>query len=243
MGSNPASPTMCGRFVGNFTIEALIDEINEVSGGFPVRIDPDTPVESRNFNTAPTHAVPILVVREGTLVMQLGCWGLLPVWSKDPSAASKMINARSETVTEKPSFRNLVKAHRAMIPMSGFYEWDRSNPKVKRPYYVPRADGRTMWAAGLWTDSPVLDGATTFTMITRESFDDLSMIHDRSPVQLSVEDCLDWATSEEPPLHLLQLQSQPRLAPYEVDRAVNSVRNTGPGLLRAVGPVEPDTLF
>ncbi|MEY4031432.1 MAG: response associated peptidase [Actinomycetota bacterium] len=101
----------------------------------------------------------------------------------------------------------------------------------------------TMWAAGLWTNSPLLDGATTFTMITRQSYDDLSMIHDRSPVQLTLADCVDWATAEVAPLELLHLSSQPRLAPYEVDKKVNSVRNNGPELLSAVQPDEPDTLF
>ncbi|MEY3588089.1 MAG: hypothetical protein RJA47_685 [Actinomycetota bacterium] len=234
---------MCGRFVGNFTTQALLDEIVDAVPGVHVEAEQDMPKEVRNFNTAPTQAVPILISKDGSLVMRLGCWGLLPVWSKDASAASKMINARSETITEKPSFRNLVKAHRAMIPMSGFYEWDRSDPKMKRPYFVPRADGRIMWAAGLWTDSPLLDGATTFTMITRESFDDLSIIHDRSPVQLSLEDCVDWACEEVAPLELLRLAAQPALAPYEVDKKVNSVRNNGPELIRAVEPEEPDTLF
>ena len=234
---------MCGRFVGNFTTQALLDEILEAVPGVRVEMEPDTPVEVHNFNTAPTQAVPVVVGHEGGLSMRLACWGLLPVWSKDASAASKMINARSETITEKPSFRNLVKSHRAMIPMSGFYEWDRSDPKDKRPYFVPRADGRTMWAAGLWTNSPLLGGATTFTMITRESYDDLSMIHDRSPVQLGIEDCVEWACAEDAPLELLNLAVQPRLAPYEVDKLVNSVRNNGPGLLSPAEPQEPDTLF
>ena len=234
---------MCGRFVGNFTTQALLDEILGAVPGVQVEIEPDVPREVHNFNTAPTQVVPIVIALNGGLVMRHACWGLLPVWSKDASAASKMINARSETITKKPSFRNLVKSHRAMIPMTGFYEWDRSDPKMKRPFFVPRADGSTMWAAGLWTNSPLLDDATTFTMITRQSYDDLSMIHDRSPVQLMLADCVDWATAEVAPLELLHLSSQPRLAPYEVDKKVNSVRNNGPELLSAVQPDEPDTLF
>ena len=234
---------MCGRFVGNFTTQALLDEILAAVPDIRVGLEPGAPDKVANFNTAPTQAVPILIRQSDDLVVRTARWGLLPVWSKDPAAASKMINARSETVTEKPSFRNLVGSHRAMIPMSGFYEWDRSDPKVKRPFFVPRSDGRVMWAAGLWSVSPLLDGATTFTMITRESLDDLSMIHDRSPVQLQVEDCVEWVMSDEAPLELLRLPQQPRLAPYEVDRRVNSVRNNGPDLVVPVGPAEPDTLF
>jgi putative SOS response-associated peptidase YedK len=234
---------MCGRFVGNFTTQALLDEIHDSAPGLLVDVQPDVPAVVANFNTAPTQVVPIVVGTPEGLSLRLAHWGLLPVWSKDASGAAKMINARSETLTEKVSFRNLVPSHRAMIPMSGFYEWDRTNPKAKRPYFVPRADGRTMWVAGLWTNSPVLDGATTFTMITRESLDDLAMVHDRSPVQLTLGDCIDWASSVEPPLELLHLATQPRLAPYEVDSRVNAVRNNGESLLAPVVPTEPDTLF
>ena len=234
---------MCGRFVGNFTTQALLEEIREVAPGLHVEVEPGVPADIRNFNTAPTQVVPLFVGTGEAVSLRLGHWGLLPVWSKDVTGASKMINARSETVTEKPSFRSLVKGHRAMIPMNGFYEWDRTDAKNKRPYFVPRADGRTMWAAGLWTNSPVLGGATTFTMITRASFSDLSMIHDRSPVQLTLSDCLDWVTRAEPPLELLQLTTQPLLAPYEVDPKVNSVRNNGESLLLPATPAERDTLF
>ena len=109
---------------------------------------------------------------------------------------------------------------------------------------MPRADGRTMWAAGLWTHSPLI-GCDTFTLITRESLADLSSIHHRSPVQLDVRDGISWVLDEEAPLGLLALDEQPLLAPHEVGKAVNSVRNTGPGLIEhlAADDAPRDTLF
>jgi putative SOS response-associated peptidase YedK len=233
---------MCGRFVGNFAVDDLLAELAEAgvnaspAEGLPARVS--------NFNTAPTHDSLIVTSGETGPVLQVARWGLLPPWSKDPAAASKMINARSETVTEKPSFRNLVSSHRAMIPMTGFYEWDRTDTRNKRPFFVPRADGRTMWAAGLWVHSPLL-GCDTFTLITRESLADLASIHHRSPVQLDAVDCAHWALDVVAPLGLLALDTQPLLAPYEVDKAVNSVRNTGPGLVEPKSAPDPgpDTLF
>ena len=231
---------MCGRFVGNFAIRDVVAELAG-AGGLPGVLVEDGVTESvANFNTAPTAVWPVVIDGADGARVRMARWGLVPGWSRDPSVGAKMINARSETLTEKPSFRNLVKGHRALVPVDGFYEWERSDPKNKRPYFVPRADGRLMWVAGLWTVSPVLDGATTFTMITRASLSDLSMIHDRSPVQLRVEDAVDWLTAPEPPLGLLSLVDPPELAPHEVDRRVNSVRNNSPDL---VDPVQPDTLF
>ena len=231
---------MCGRFVGNFTVQSLLDELLEAEPGLSISVAADVPESVANFNTAPTQSC--LVVRSSSdgVVVDRAHWGLVPSWAKDASSASKLINARSETVTEKPSFRGLVKGHRAIIPMTGFYEWDRSDPKNKRPYFVPREDGRTMWAAGLWAENKSLDGLRTFTMLTRESLDDLSGIHHRSPVQCDLGDALSWALEAEAPMGLVSLVNPPRFAPREVGRDVNAVRNNGPHLL---DPVEPDTLF
>ncbi|MFM7262898.1 MAG: SOS response-associated peptidase [Acidimicrobiales bacterium] len=231
---------MCGRFVGRFDTAELIAEMLAVDPALQVETDPDAPARTANFNTAPTQGCLLFTSEPGTVTARTGLWGLVPPWAKDASGAARMINARSETITEKPSFRNLVPRHRAVVPMSGFYEWERSDPKVKKPFYVPRADGRTMWTAGLWTLSPALDGRVSFCIITRDSREDLATIHDRSPVQLTLDDALSWLCDESPPLGLLSLENPPLLAPYEVSRRVNSVRNNSADLLE---PVEPESLF
>lgn len=240
---------MCGRFVGAFSAEVLMEELSEALSevNMTIALADDGPLFSPNFNTAPTHTVPILRHEDSVVVVDPMQWGLVPAWSKDPTVGSKMINARSETITEKPSFRQSVPGRRCIIPMSGFYEWDRTDPKRKVPYFVTRADGHLMLVAGIWTPSPALDGRHTFSLITRESVDDLSHIHSRSPVELHAEDALEWMCNPVPPLELFEPEIQPRFAARKVSTLVNSVRNNSPSLLDAfidvVEDKELDTLF
>jgi putative SOS response-associated peptidase YedK len=240
---------MCGRFVGAFSAEVLMEEMSEALSvaNMTIALVADGPLFAPNYNTAPTHTVPILRHEESVVVVDPMQWGLVPAWSKDPSVGSKMINARSETITEKPSFRQSVPGRRCIIPMSGFYEWDRSDPKRKVPYFVTRADGHVMLVAGIWTPSPALEGRHTFSLITRESVDDLSHIHSRSPVQLHADDALEWMCNPVPPLELFQPEIQPRFVARKVSTLVNSVRNNSESLLdnfeEVLEETGPDTLF
>jgi len=240
---------MCGRFVGAFSAELLMQEMTEAltAANLSFASEVDDKLFATNYNTAPTHTVPVLRHEESVVVVDPMQWGLVPSWSKDPSVGSKMINARSETITEKPSFRQSVPGRRCIIPMTGFYEWDRTDPKRKVPYFVTRQDGRVMLVAGIWTASPALNGRHTFSLITRESFDDLSYIHSRSPVELNAEDAFDWMCNPVPPLELFRLEIQPRFVARKVSTLVNSVRNNSESLLAEYQEVieenEPDTLF
>ncbi len=239
---------MCGRFVGNFNTDDLLAEFEAAAAdaGLDIKF-PDGHIQlAQNFNTAPTQAIPVVRLEEGALIVDAMFWGLLPIWSKDPSAASKMINARSETITEKPSFRNLVPNNRCIIPMSGFYEWDRSNPKAKIPYYITRADGHLMLGAGIYTRSPLLDNNNTCALITRESVEDLSHIHNRSPVEFSAHDAIEWMLASPPPLEMMWSHQQPTFTTTRVSTLVNSVRHNGPELIRPFQPEpqeDPETLF
>jgi putative SOS response-associated peptidase YedK len=131
--------------------------------------------------------------------------------------------------------------------MSGFYEWDRTDPKRKIPYFVTREDGGLMLVAGIWTASPALEGRHTFSLITRESVDDLSHIHSRSPVELHADDALEWMCNPVPPLELFAPDHQPRFVARKVSTLVNSVKNNSASLLDVhvdvVDVKEPDTLF
>ncbi|MEY3656243.1 MAG: hypothetical protein RL114_601 [Actinomycetota bacterium] len=227
---------MCGRFVGNFNTQDLVDEIGEAVDAFGLTLrvpDFDGPL-LQNFNVAPTHVVPILRVMGSEVVVDVMRWGLIPIWAKDPNIGSKMINARSETITEKPSFKGLVPGHRCIIPMSGFYEWNRENPKAKIPYFVTRKDGHLMLGAGIWSDSPIVDEARTFSLITRDSVEDLSAVHDRSPVEFTAEEAVEWMSAPQPPLELFAPERQPRFQTLRVSTRVNAVRNNDSGL------IEPD---
>ena len=239
---------MCGRFVGAFSAEVLMEEMSDAlsEANMTMSFGNDSLFAS-NYNTAPTHTVPILRHEESVVVVDPMQWGLVPSWSKDPTVGSKMINARSETITEKPSFRQSVPGRRCIIPMSGFYEWDRTDVKRKVPYFVTRADGHIMLVAGIWTPSPALEGRHTFSLITRESVDDLSHIHSRSPVELHAGDALEWMCNPVPPLELFQPEVQPRFVARKVSTLVNSVKNNSVSLLEEdmviVELKEPDTLF
>lgn len=224
---------MCGRFVGAFSAEVLMEEMTEALSGanMTIALVDDGQLFAPNYNTAPTHTVPILRHQESVVVVDPMQWGLVPSWSKDPSVGSKMINARSETITEKPSFRQSVPGRRCIIPMSGFYEWDRTDPKQKIPYFVTREDGRLMLVAGIWTPSPALEGRHTFSLITRESMGDLSHIHSRSPVEFHADDALEWMCNPVPPLELFEPEIQPRFIARKVSSRVNSVRNNDASLI------------
>ena len=224
---------MCGRFVGAFNAEILIDEMSEALplANMTIALVDDGQLFAPNYNTAPTHTVPILRHEDSVVVVDPMQWGLVPSWSKDPTVGSKMINARSETITEKPSFRQSVPSRRCIIPMSGFYEWDRTDPKRKVPYFVTREDGRLMLVAGIWTPSPALEGRHTFSLITRESVDDLSHIHSRSPVEFHADDALEWMCNPVPPLELFEPEIQPRFIAMKVSSRVNSVRNNDASLI------------
>ena len=224
---------MCGRFVGAFSTELLLEEMTEALSGADMTIalvDDDT-LFAVNYNTAPTHTVPILRHEASVVVVDPMQWGLVPSWSKDPTVGSKLVNARSETITEKPSFRQSVPGRRCIIPMSGFYEWDRTDPKRKVPYFVTREDGGLMLVAGIWTPSPALEGRHTFSLITRESVDDLSHIHSRSPVEFQADDALEWMCNPVPPLKLFMPETQPRFVARKVSSRVNSVRNNDASLI------------
>ena len=233
---------MCGRFVGNFTSEQLASELHDAAtaAGLKLHFPEPERLLANNFNTAPTQAIPVLRVDEGHLIVDGMRWGLVPVWAKEASVGSQMINARSETITEKPSFRNLVPHHRCIVPMNGFYEWDRSDPKQKIPYFVPREDGHLMLVASLWTKSPALGDMHTCALITRDSRDDLDQVHDRSPVEFTADVAMDWLLADPPPLELMW-GDQPRFAPVRVSTEVNSVRNNGPQLILPVDDVAEDT--
>jgi putative SOS response-associated peptidase YedK len=236
---------MCGRFVGNFNTQDLVDEIGEAVDAFGLTLrvpDFDGPL-LQNFNVAPTHVVPILRVMGSEVLVDVMRWGLIPIWAKDPNIGSKMINARSETITEKPSFKGLVPGHRCIIPMSGFYEWNRENPKAKIPYFVTRKDGHLMLGAGIWSDSPIVDEARTFSLITRDSVEDLSSVHDRSPVEFTAEEAVEWMSAPQPPLELFAPERQPRFQTLRVSTRVNAVGNNDSGLIEADDSTdEPDEL-
>jgi putative SOS response-associated peptidase YedK len=166
-------------------------------------------------------------------------WGLIPSWADDPEIGSRMINARSETVAEKPSFRRAFKERRCLIPANGFYEWRKENGG-KQPYYFRMKDGRPFAFAGLWESWDRHGGGEiqSCTILTTDANDLVSEIHHRMPVILPQEDYELWldSTLREPDQLLPLLAPYPTndMEAYPVSRRVNNPSNNEPGCVESV---------
>ncbi len=185
-----------------------------------------------NYNICPTQQVPVCVNREGQRSLELLNWGLLPAWVKDTKYAAKMINARAETLEEKPSFKPLLEKNRCIIMVSGFYEWQREGQR-KTPYKVERSDKEPMLLAGLWTRNDHLD-INSYTVITTAAAASFALIHDRSPVILERTDIDAWLDSAWDEAKNLATTYQENLSAIQISDAVNSNRNNGRHLLDPV---------
>jgi len=175
-------------------------------------------------------------------------WGLVPFWAKDVKIGSRMINARSETLAEKPAFRRAFAKRRCLLPANGYYEWQSVPGAAKQPMYISRADGRSLAFAGLyelWRD-PSVDRDDedawlwTSTIITTSAPDELGMIHDRMPMIIDPAAWADWldpANSDVADVRaLLTPAAVGGLITYPVSTEVNSVRNNGPQLIEQIDP-------
>jgi putative SOS response-associated peptidase YedK len=189
------------------------------------------------FNLAPADTLPVVAVEGGQRVVVARRWGLVPRWASDPAIGARLINARAETVADKPSFRGAFRRHRCLVPAVAFYEW-MTRPDGKAPYAVRRRDGRPMALAGLsstWEGSAG-ERLDTFTVITTAANDLLRPIHPRMPAIVAREAWdrwLDPATEDLDGLRgLLVPWPKDDLAAYPVGRRVNDARNDGAELLR-----------
>ena len=174
---------MCGRFVLTTTTE-------QIQQSFGVD---DVPSIAPRYNIAPTQEV--LVIRQnggGSRYAGMLRWGLIPHWAKDPAIGNKMINARSETAHEKPSFRNPIRYHRCLIPASGFVEWLQENGR-KQPWYIHRKDGDLLAFAGIWDSWKGAEGTIeSCSILTTAANTLVAKIHDRMPVILSASEYDQW---------------------------------------------------
>jgi len=243
---------MCGRYASSRRPEDLVEEfeIDKVEVKEPLQPD---------FNVAPTKQVYAVVQRpvaaddkQGPSERQLRAvrWGLVPFWAKDPGIGNKMINARMETVHEKPAFRRPFASRRCLLPADGYFEWypteqrTKAGKPVKQPFYIHPADGGVLAMAGLyeiWRD-PTRDEDDparflwTCTVITTSAEDSVGHIHDRMPLMVERDRWdawLDPAAADDPDAlkELLVPAAPGRLEAYPVGTAVNNVRNNGPELV------------
>ncbi|MCG2716872.1 MAG: SOS response-associated peptidase [Candidatus Marinimicrobia bacterium] len=198
-----------------------------------------------NYNVAPTQTMPILVYDEQRIVKPM-CWGLIPKWAKDPHNLPMFINARSETLTEKRSFSNLIGANRCIVIADGYYEW-RKTSSGKQPYYITKPDRSILPMAGLWSQWLDSQGVPvfTYTVITTAASHDLEFVHPRMPAIIEKENINIWLDCDNnnsgSALNLLQ-PLQKGLEACPVSNFVNNVRNNSPHCIVKVNE-PPATLF
>jgi putative SOS response-associated peptidase YedK len=218
---------MCGRFAFYSPSEATAALFGASSS---VQVEP-------RYNIAPTQY--IAAVREdeqNTREVVMLRWGLVPFWAKDPSIGNRMINARAETVAEKPSFRNAYKKRRCLILADGFYEW-RKEGDGKTPYYISLADGSPFAFAGLWenwTSKESDESLQTTAIITTDASDFMAQLHQRMPVVMLPEHAERWLNGD---MALLSevIDKPLSFRAWPVDRKVNNARNEGEALIDAAG--------
>ena len=219
---------MCGRYT-------LAAPVNELVEQFDIDEYPSSITTS--YNIAPTQEVAAVIAEDEKRKLEMLRWGLVPAWADDPSIGNRMINARSETVAEKPSFRKAFKDRRCLVLSDGFYEWRRT-PDGKQPYYIHMKDGSPFAFAGLWESWRDAQEIRSCTIITTEANELVGDIHNRMPVILAPEDYSLWLDPDfrerEALTSLLRPYPNDAMEAYPVSRRVNSPSNNAPGCIERV---------
>ena len=232
---------MCGRFVSTSSPDAVATYFGA---------EADVQSLGQNFNVAPTQDIYAVVADpDGGRRVAAFHWGLIPSWAKERKIASRMINARSETLAEKNAYKGLFAKKRCLIPMDGFYEWKPGSPDgplnakgkpLKQPMFIRRADGQPLAVAGLWTrwkdpDDPERRWLHSTTVVTTAANQTMAAVHDRMPVMVPPDRWAEWLDPDNHDLaglsSLFQSTDDGSLTMYEVSTDVNNVRNNEPGLI------------
>jgi putative SOS response-associated peptidase YedK len=219
---------MCGRYYLHSGVEALTWLVGDLRS--------DILLQPR-YNIAPTQPVPIIRAdAEGGHHLALVRWGLIPAWSKGPDSRYSMINARIETVADKPAYRAAFRYRRCILPADGFYEW-QAGADGKQPHVLRRADHRPLALAGIWEHWQSPDGSEleSCAILVGPADDQVRPIHERMPVILAPEQCAAWLDRHQQrsdeALALLLAAEPPALEIYPVRKAVNNPRNDAPDLV------------
>lgn len=231
---------MCGRYTLATPDPAAIRDRFPIGESVEVR---------QRFNVAPGDDVlAVTTDREGTPRGDTLRWGLVPPWAKTPDTGLKTINARVETITERPTFRGAFERFRCLIPADGFYEWQRHGTGPKQAFHITRDDGALFAFAGLWSIWHQPDGGRlrSCTIITRSANPAIADLHDRMPIILGREDERAWLDTATPSSRLHQLLAgmpARETALRQVGRAVNDARYDGPECLAAPAEDPQTALF
>lgn len=226
---------MCGRI----TLSADKDDLQS-RWGF---IDPSEVLDliKPRYNIAPSQKSPVVTVKDDQRVLNMMRWGLVPFWAKEVSIGYKMINAKAETLSEKPSFRKPFKDKRCLVLADGFYEWKKPDKKTKIPFRFVLKNREPFAFAGLWDlwKDPNGEELLTFTIITTSANELMSPIHDRMPFILHEKDESKWLDTKFKDTDKLKSLLKPYpsniMEAYEVSSIVNSPKNDSPKCIEPVG--------
>jgi len=223
---------MCGRYYLDTLPETLMEYFS-ISA---------VPTLVSNFNITPSQLAPIIRQGEKTRELIEARWGLIPFWAKDPKIAYRMINARAETVAQKPAYKSAWKNRRCLIPASGFYEWQGRGKGSKQPYVITGKDRPLLVFGGVWETWRRADETIiSFSILTTRPNAVMTPIHDRMPVIIDPRDFTDWLGDDSSILQdCLAPCDDAILDSYPVSTAVNSPANNGPELLRPLGETTLD---
>lgn len=212
---------MCGRFVF-FDVDKLSERFN-LKSDIKLNLKP-------SYNIAPTSDFPVIIMKD-SVTLEMMKWGLIPNWAKELNVQNQMINARAETISEKPSFKNLIKSKRCLIPSNGFYEWKKEDNK-KIPFFISFKNMELFSFAGLydiWKDPLNNREYKSFTIITTKANSLISDIHDRMPVILKQEDEKIWLDNNIDDIktltNLLKPFDSDKMLMYRVSNKVNNPKN------------------
>ena len=221
---------MCGRF--SITLPA--DAMAQLFGARPDNDLPPVP----NYNVCPTNNVHIVTsTAEADRRLTAMRWGFLPRWYKTLNGGPLLINARAETISEKPAFREAVRARRGLVIASGFYEWTKAADGARDPWYITASDGSPLAMAAVWQDwqAPEGDRLRSCASVTTVANDTMSAIHHRMPVILAPGDWPLWlGEAGHGAAKLMHAPPEDALQMHRVDRAVNSNRASGPALIEPI---------
>jgi putative SOS response-associated peptidase YedK len=231
---------MCGRYASTLPPEMMMELFKLIKG---LDILP-------RFNLAPTQPIVAIWEAHGKREAHFARWGLVPGWVKDPRDFPLLVNARAESMEEKPAFRDPLKHGRCIVPASGYYEWHTGADKKKRPYYITRADGQPIALAGLYAtwsgpEGEEVDSVATITVPTNQQ---LSVIHHRMPMILLDEQSQDdWLNVREVRARDAAQMALPLedgvLKFHPVSTRVNSARDDDPGLIEPVPEERPEPVL
>ena len=216
---------MCGRMA----ITLPHDAMAQMFAASPSNDLPDVP----NYNVCPTTQVGVVTSSEGMRRLRPMRWGFVPHWYDKPNGGPLLINARSETIAEKPAFREACRARRCLVAVSGFYEWERGDKDKPLPWYVTRSDGESMVFGGIWQDwGQGEDALTSFAIVTTGANAAMGKIHHRLPVILAPDQWLLWLGEDgKGAARLMKSAPEDTLTFTRVGTAVNSNKASGETLI------------